>query len=78
MTSMDIAFRITQPLADDQLRALAALADVYGIRSLRVDETAGRIGIEYDATRLNAAQVGALVRGCGVGIYGSGPGPLSE
>jgi len=72
MTSMDIAFRYSPPLADDQLRALASLSEVYGIRSLRVDEAAGRIGIEYDATRLDAAQVGALVQGCGVAIDGRG------
>ncbi|MGH9394268.1 MAG: hypothetical protein ACRD1E_08880 [Terriglobales bacterium] len=63
---MDIAYRYSQPLAADQLRALAALSDVYGIRALKVDEDARRIGIEYDATRLDAAGVIALVRGCGV------------
>ena len=66
MTAMDISYRYAGGLDDQQIRALSRLSDVYGIRALRVDEQAKRIAIEYDATRLDAARVAALVRGCGV------------
>lgn len=63
---MDIAYRYRGRLSEEQSRALARLSDVYGIRALRVDEAGGTIAIEYDATRLDAARVAALVRGCGI------------
>lgn len=66
MTTMDISYRFSGDLDESQLRALAGLPDVYGIRALRLDEASGAIAIEYDATRLDAARVTALVRGCGI------------
>ncbi len=68
MTAMDIRFRAQTALSTEQAEALARLSDVYGIRGLRLDEAAGDIAIEYDATRMNSARVAALVRGCGVAI----------
>ncbi|HET9784404.1 MAG TPA: hypothetical protein VFP94_05515 [Terriglobales bacterium] len=66
MTTMDITYRYLGPLNEEQIQALSRLSDVYGIRALRVDESADAIAIEYDATRFNADRVAALVRGCGV------------
>lgn len=66
MTTMDISFRYAGGLDEAKLRALARLSDVYGIRKLRIAEDERRLAIEYDATRMDAARVEALVRGCGV------------
>ncbi|MGH7108514.1 MAG: hypothetical protein ACRD0Y_10570 [Terriglobales bacterium] len=66
MTSMDIRFRYEGALDEVQIRALAKLSDVYGIRALRIDEAGSELALEYDATRMDAARVEALVRGCGV------------
>ncbi len=68
MTAMDIRFRALAPLNPEQAEILTRLSDVYGIRRLRLDEAAGDIAIEYDATRMNAARVAALIRACGVAI----------
>jgi hypothetical protein len=68
MTAMDIRFRALAPLTTGQAESLARLSDVYGIRALRLDEAAGAIAVEYDATRLDAARVAALIRGCGVAL----------
>ena len=68
MTAMDIRFRALAPLSTEQAESLARLSDVYGIRALRLDEQAGGIAVEYDATRMNAARVAALIRACGVAI----------
>ncbi|MGH9481023.1 MAG: hypothetical protein ACRD1L_02925 [Terriglobales bacterium] len=66
MTTMDISYRYAGGLDEGQIRALAQLSDVYGIRALRLDEDARAIAIEYDATRLDEARVAALLRGCGI------------
>lgn len=66
MTTMDIAFSYTGPLSDPQIQALSHLSDVYGIRKLRIDEAARTLAIEYDATRMDAARVEALIRSCGL------------
>ncbi|MGH9416961.1 MAG: hypothetical protein ACRD01_10060 [Terriglobales bacterium] len=66
MTTMDLEFRFAGALDEAQLRALGRLPDVYGIRALRVDEPGRRIAVEYDATRLDAARVHALLRAAGV------------
>lgn len=74
MTSMDILFRYAGTLTGDQLQSLSRLADVYGIRRLRIDEAAGTLALEYDATRMDAARIEALVRACGVAAL---PDPVS-
>ncbi|MGH9465988.1 MAG: hypothetical protein ACRD1Y_01410 [Terriglobales bacterium] len=66
MTTMDLTLRYADSLDESQLRALARLRDVYGIRQLRIEESARSLAIEYDATRMDAARVEALVRSCGV------------
>lgn len=66
MTSMDATYAYAGSLNPEQIRALARLSDVYGIRSLRIDEERRRIAIEYDATRLDEPRVQALIRGCAV------------
>jgi hypothetical protein len=68
MTAMDIRFRALAPLSSGQAESLARLSDVYGIRALRLNEQAGDIAIDYDATRMDAARVAALIRACGVAI----------
>lgn len=68
MTSMDATYTYSGTLNPEQIRSLAGLSDVYGIRSLRIDEERRRIALEYDATRLDAARVLNLVRGCAVEV----------
>ena len=65
---MDLRYRYQAPLSETQIRALARVRDVYGIRALRIDEAANQIAIEYDATRLDAARVSGLLRGCAVAV----------
>ncbi|HXE31853.1 MAG TPA: hypothetical protein VN515_08650 [Terriglobales bacterium] len=68
MTAMDVTYRYAEGLNPDQIRALARLSDVYGIRALRIDEEARKLAIEYDATRMDETRVQGLVRGCGVAV----------
>ena len=48
--------------------ALGKLHEVYGIRKIAVSESWQTIRVEYDATRLNAASVGQLLRGAGISV----------
>ena len=57
--------------------ALGNLREVYGIRRIIVKEEWQTIRVEYDATRLNAAAVGQLLRRCGISVNEELP-PLPE
>jgi hypothetical protein len=68
MTQLEILYRyITQP-SEATAFALASTKDVYGIRRLTFDREARTLRVEYDATRLNAANVTQLVRQAGLEI----------
>jgi hypothetical protein len=75
MTSVEILFRYATPPTESVNFALARTREVYGIRNLSFDRTAQTLRVEYDATRLNAATVGRLIRQCGLAIAEESPIP---
>jgi hypothetical protein len=68
MTTVEILFRYAVPPTELATRALAGIRDVYGIRRLSFDHAARTLRVEYDASRLDAATVGKLVRQAGLEI----------
>jgi hypothetical protein len=68
MTTVEILYRYAAQPAEAVLFALSAAREVYGIRQLTFDRVAQTVRVEYDATRLNAATVTALVRRAGLDI----------
>ena len=68
MTTVDILFRYATTPTEAVTFALAKVSDVYGIRRLHFDRAARTLRVEYDATRLNAADVTKLVRQAGLEI----------
>jgi hypothetical protein len=68
MTTVEIVYRYAAPPTERVAIALARARDVYGIRHLSFDAAARTLRIEYDATRLNAADVTKLVRASGLEI----------
>lgn len=68
MTTVEILFRYALPPTESQVFALANTRDVYGIRRLSFDHAAHALRVEYDATRLDPAQVAQLVRRAGLQI----------
>lgn len=48
--------------------ALGNMGEIYGIRRVTLKEAWQTIRIEYDATRLNAATVGQLLRRAGISV----------
>ncbi|HXE90558.1 MAG TPA: hypothetical protein VNK82_06300 [Terriglobales bacterium] len=65
MTAVDVVFRYGLPPTESDLRALAAVREVYGVRSIALDEHARTICVEYDASRLSAADIASLLRRAG-------------
>jgi hypothetical protein len=68
MTTVEILYRYSTPPTESMAAALASTKDVYGIRRLTFDRGANTLRIEYDATRLNAADVTQLVRQAGLDV----------
>jgi hypothetical protein len=68
MTTVEILYRYAAQPGEAVLFALSAAREVYGVRQLTFDHVAQTVRVEYDATRLNAATVTALVRRAGLDI----------
>jgi hypothetical protein len=68
MTTVEILYRYAAQPTEAVLFALSAAREVYGIRQLTFDRAVQTVRVEYDATRLNAATVTALVRRAGLEI----------
>jgi hypothetical protein len=68
MTTVEVLFRYERHPSEAAMIALSNLREVYGIRKLTVNEAWQTVRIEYDATRLNAASVGQLLRRAGISV----------
>ncbi len=68
MTTVEILFRYEQHPTEAAVLALNNLSEVYGIRKIQLKEDWQTIRVEYDATRLNKAIVGQLIRRAGINI----------
>ena len=68
MTTLDVAFRYGKQPGPEELRAIDALREVYGIRQVRFNEKDSTIRIEFDASRMKEETVAALLRRAGVDI----------
>jgi hypothetical protein len=66
MTRVLARFRLQTPLTEVQWSSLSDARGVYGVMDIEIDEASGRLAVEYDATRLNAAEVAALLHRAGI------------
>jgi len=71
MTTVDVVYRYQSRPTQPTLVAIGNMREVYGIRSVRFDESASTIRVEYDATRLSEAAVHQLLRRTGLDIGAS-------
>ncbi len=62
MTLVEVTYDLQSPLRPEQLRALSAFANTYGLRRFRVDEQRMQIVLEYDASRLTETIVAHVLR----------------
>lgn len=68
MTQLDVMYRYDRPPAEVTGMALAKVREVYGIRSLHVDEAARTVRVEFDASRLTEAVIHGLLRRTGLDL----------
>jgi hypothetical protein len=60
--------RLQRPLDNSALSCLAATNSLYGIQKLKVAPTLDALDVEYDATRLKAADVVNALSAAGVPV----------
>jgi hypothetical protein len=77
MTNVEVLFRYDCHPAEAAMIALSNMREIYGVRRVTVNEAWQTIRVEYDATRLNAAVVGQLLRRAGINVSEELP-PLSQ
>ncbi len=68
MTALDVVFRYGMAPQAQQMHALDAVREVYGIRRISFDEKERTVRVEFDATRLNAEIVADLLRQAGLDV----------
>jgi len=68
MTLYDVAFRYGKQPGPEELRAIDALREVYGIRQVRFNEKESILRVEFDASRMKEETVAALLRRAGVDL----------
>ena len=68
MTKVQIRYRIQKPLDDAMLERISTAHALYGIQHVKVDPSLESLTVEYDATRLRPAEVGAALAGAGIPV----------
>lgn len=68
MTQLDTLYRYGRQPAEATGMALNKIREVYGIRSLHVDEAAHTVRIEFDASRLTEDVIHGLLRRTGLDL----------
>jgi hypothetical protein len=68
MTYLDVVFRYGAPPGETELRAIDAMREVYGIRSVVFNEKESTVRVEFDASRLKQEAVARMLRQAGVDV----------
>ncbi len=66
MTQLDTMYRYGQPPGEATGMALGKVREVYGIRSLALNEADHTVRVEFDASRLTEAVIYGLLRRTGL------------
>ena len=68
MTTLDVAFRYGKQPGPQELTAIDALREVYGIRRVVFNEKEQTVRVEFDASRMKEETVAALLRRAGIDL----------
>ena len=68
MTKVQIHFRLSKPLDDALLQRIADAHAIYGIQCVRLAPAMDSLTVEYDATRLQPADVESALAGAGIAV----------
>jgi hypothetical protein len=67
MTKVQRHFQLQRPIDEPLMEQIAHVNSIYGIERIRI-EPSGNLMVEYDATRLNVAQVEAALEQAGIPV----------
>ncbi len=68
MTKVQIRFRLERPLDEQMMPRIALAHSVYGFVHVHVEPSTNEIVVEYDASRLRPADVGAELKRHGIPV----------
>jgi hypothetical protein len=68
MTATEAVFHYGTPPGEGEMRAMHEVQKVYGIRRILANSDAHFFRIEYDASRLAAEDIAALLRCAGIDL----------
>jgi copper chaperone CopZ len=68
MTYLDLAFNYGATPGENELRAIDAMREVYGIRSVQFNAKQRTVRVEFDASRLKQDAVAKLLRQAGIDV----------
>jgi len=68
MTKVQIRFRLERPLDEPMMPRIASAHSIYGIMRVQVAPSTEEIVVDYDASRLRTADVGAALKRGGIPI----------
>ena len=67
MTKVQRYFQLQRPLDEALMEQIGHVNSIYGIERVRV-EASGNLMVEYDATRLNTAEVETVLERAGIPV----------
>ena len=68
MTKVQIRFRLERPLDEVLMPRIASAHSIYGIMRVHVAPSTEEIIVDYDASRLRTADVGAALKRGGIPV----------
>lgn len=68
MTKVQIRFRLERPLDEQMLPLIAAAHSIYGIMRVETAPSSQEMIVDYDASRLRTADVGAALKRGGIPV----------
>ena len=68
MTKVQIRFRLERPLDEQMMPRIATAHSIYGIMRVQVAGPSEEILVDYDASRLRPADVGAALKRGGIPV----------
>jgi hypothetical protein len=68
MTKVQLTFKLSRILNDDDLKQIARLHAVYGLFAARLAHTGDEFFVEYDASRLSPKDVRSILEQHGIPV----------
>lgn len=70
MTYLEVVYRYRKPPSEQDMRAIDAIREVYGVQRIQFNDGEGTVRVLYDASRLNEDMIASLLRRAGLDVEG--------